>query len=187
MSKRKLFEILVRERYGELCWFVVGMLRRRGYSASRAHELAGDIVAETFLTAWQNQNKYDPGRGEFRQWIKGIAANKIQESLRAASQEERHRNHMAEEDALSLPLEMLIASNSTFDSCRQFLEACLEALAPRDRGIIHLRYVGGLNCVAIAAQEQMAPDAIRQKIRRTLGRLRECIRRKHQQEEGHDA
>ncbi|MGW0804108.1 RNA polymerase sigma factor [Nonomuraea sp. NPDC002799] len=39
--------------------------------------LADDIVAETFLAAFQQRARYDPGRSDARPWLYGIAANLI--------------------------------------------------------------------------------------------------------------
>ena len=37
--------------------------------------VADDLVAETFLVAWEQRARYDPGRGTARSWLFGIATN----------------------------------------------------------------------------------------------------------------
>lgn len=40
-------------------------------------QLAEDIVADTFLTAFRQRDRYDPSRADARPWLYGIAANLI--------------------------------------------------------------------------------------------------------------
>jgi len=45
-------------------------------------QLAEDIVADTFLTAFRARSRYDPGRADAAPWLYGIAANLIRRHRR---------------------------------------------------------------------------------------------------------
>ncbi|MFD0890049.1 RNA polymerase sigma factor, partial [Streptosporangium algeriense] len=48
------------------------------YAAQRlGDDVAEDIVAETFLTAFRKRSRYDPSRAGVRAWLYGIATNLI--------------------------------------------------------------------------------------------------------------
>ncbi|WP_232519954.1 RNA polymerase sigma factor [Actinosynnema pretiosum] len=53
-----------------------------GYLRRRVGDLADDLVAETFLVAYQGRAGYDPARGTARAWLHGIAANLLRRHLR---------------------------------------------------------------------------------------------------------
>ncbi len=46
------------------------------------HELARDVVGETFRVALQQLDRYDPGRGDERAWLFGIATNVVRRHWR---------------------------------------------------------------------------------------------------------
>jgi DNA-directed RNA polymerase specialized sigma24 family protein len=50
--------------------------------------------------------------------------------------------------------------------------AALERFEPEDRALIALRYVFGFDATAIAAASGSTPDAVRQRLKRLLDRLR---------------
>ena len=62
------FAILFRRHAGQIQRYVV---RRLGADA------ADDVVAETFLLAFRQRDRYDPVRTDARPWLYGIATNLI--------------------------------------------------------------------------------------------------------------
>ena len=49
-----------------------------GYAAKReGREVADDIAAETFLTAFWARRRFDPGRGTVKAWLYGIVTNHL--------------------------------------------------------------------------------------------------------------
>ncbi len=63
--------------YAYVCWRCVGL-----------RDLADDVVQETWLTAIRRIHDFDPGRGSFAGWLRGIAANVLRNHLRR--QDRRH-------------------------------------------------------------------------------------------------
>ncbi|MFI6321527.1 RNA polymerase sigma factor [Nonomuraea sp. NPDC050556] len=56
------------------------------YLAGRlGSELADDLAAETFLTAFRKRDRFDPSRGEVRPWLYGIANNLVSLHRRSES------------------------------------------------------------------------------------------------------
>ena len=54
------------------------------YLARRTgRQVAGDLVAETFLAAFAKRDRYDPGHADARPWLYGIATNLIGKHRRA--------------------------------------------------------------------------------------------------------
>jgi RNA polymerase sigma factor (sigma-70 family) len=56
------------------------------------------------------------------------------------------------------------------------LIAALERLEPDDRALLALRYMAGFNATEIATALHARPDAIRQRLKRLVDRLREELR-----------
>ncbi|WP_203913562.1 RNA polymerase sigma factor [Rhizocola hellebori] len=54
------------------------------YATHRVGEQAAeDIVAQTFLAAYEQRNRYDPGRGDLLPWLYGICNNLLRRHRRA--------------------------------------------------------------------------------------------------------
>ena len=52
------------------------------YRVGRNADLAGDVAQETFVTALETIDRFDPSRGEMFPWLTHIARNCIRKSLR---------------------------------------------------------------------------------------------------------
>ena len=71
------FEDAFREHFGPVYRFIA---RRVGT------DLAEDLAAEVFATAYRRRASYDPGRGSLRSWLFGIAANVVRAHWRDEQQ-----------------------------------------------------------------------------------------------------
>lgn len=108
------FEGAFREHFAPVYWFVA---RRVGT------DLAQDVAAETFATAYRRRASYDPDRGSLRSWFLGIATNVVREHWRA----ERH--------LLELDARLESADSRSFDDDADSRVAAT-ALAPRIAGAL---------------------------------------------------
>jgi RNA polymerase sigma-70 factor (ECF subfamily) len=52
------------------------------YRVGRDADLAGDVAQETFVTALETIDRFDPGRGDMFPWLTHIARNCIRKALR---------------------------------------------------------------------------------------------------------
>jgi RNA polymerase sigma-70 factor, ECF subfamily len=57
------------------------------YRVGRDADLAGDVAQETFVTALETIDRFDPRRGEMFSWLTHIARNCIRKSLRRTSRD----------------------------------------------------------------------------------------------------
>jgi RNA polymerase sigma factor (sigma-70 family) len=80
------------------CWFdifsdpVYGFIF---YRVGRDVDLAGDIAQETFVTALEMIDRFDPDRGEMFPWLTHIARNCIRKALRRRYFEKMSLHDMA--------------------------------------------------------------------------------------------
>ena len=54
-------------------------------------DAADEVVQETWLTAVRRVGRFDPARGDFASWLRGIAANLLRNHFRRTSRRERGR------------------------------------------------------------------------------------------------
>ncbi len=129
---------------------------------------AEEVTATAFERAYRKRKRFDPGRGEPRAWLFGIARN-------AALDELRRRGRQAEltvepEDLLTVP-----AHESAEESERRVaVSAALATLEPRQRELIALKFFAGLNNAEIAAVVGVSESNAGTKLHRAITKLREA-------------
>ena len=154
--------------YAEYGTRIYRYLRYHVASADEAEELA----AETFLRAVRAAGAFDPDRGSAKAWLFRIAQN----VLRDARRRERRR--------IAVPIEALrdLVSDAPSpeerllhqEEVRGLLTAMAD-LAERDREVVSLRYGSELEYAEIAAILGIREAAVRTRLWRALGRLRESL------------
>lgn len=168
-GKRSAFAAVV-QRYQRPLFNFLG---RMGLAQGQVEELA----QETFLRTWTHLGDYDARRGEFSTWLFTLARNLALNELDRAA----HRHEFASGDELPdaeclrpQPLDaMLVAERS-----RQ-LRAALLQLPPRDRCVVALAHLYELDLTAVAAIEGCSTGAIKTRLHRARGRLRELLEAYH--------
>lgn len=157
------FAILVRRYQGRLEGFI--------NSYFRSDRNTGDIVQETFLTAFQNLTKLRNTQN-FKSWLFGIAYRKclylsrqnrtaqkaIQKSI--ASYNETTPSHEESITEQSSPKNSLLM---------------LDKLPPLDALLVWLHYIEDIPYLEIAELVEMNDATVRQRCRRALVQLREGI------------
>ena len=156
--------------YAEFGTRIYRYLRYHVASADEADEL----TAETFLRAVRAAASFDPARGNAKAWLFRIAQN----VLRDARRRERRRGSVSIEafrdlvsDAPS-PEERLLHE----EEVRRLL-AAINELSERDREVVSLRYGSELEYPEIAGILGIREAAVRTRLWRALGRLREVLAR----------
>lgn len=149
------------------------------YAARRlGGEVADDLMAETFTTAFQQRHRYDPARGagaDARPWLFGIATNLVGRHRRA---EARRFKAMARVPALAdhdEPLADRAADRVVARAVRRELAAALAALPARHRDVLLLVAWGGLGYEEAAQALGIPVGTVRSRLHRARSKLREAL------------
>jgi RNA polymerase sigma-70 factor (ECF subfamily) len=141
------------------------------YVASLLHDPAAaeEVTATAFERAYRKRSRFDPGRGEPRAWLFGIARN-------AALDELRRRGRQAELAAEPADLAAAPAQASAEASERRLaLSAALSGLEPRERELIALKFFAGLDNAEIASVLDISESNAGTRLHRAVTKLREAL------------
>jgi RNA polymerase sigma factor (sigma-70 family) len=158
-------------------WFAA-LLDRHGdeihrYAARRlGAQLADDVAAETFLTAFRKRSSYDVTRPDARPWLYGIATHAVRDFKRA----EVRRNRMlarVESDVAAEPFDERSDSRVTAQQLAPQLAAVLAKLSAADRDLLLLVAWAELTYEETAQALGVPVGTVRSR----LHRLRKKVRR----------
>jgi RNA polymerase sigma-70 factor, ECF subfamily len=136
---------------------------------------ADDLVAETFLVAWQQRGRYQPGRGSARAWLFGIATNLLRRQVRG---EARARRAMARSGGRAEVAESpdILATHRVDASAQaRRLTGALAALREEERDVLLLVALAGLRPVEVAAALGIPAATVRIRLHRARAALRGCL------------
>jgi RNA polymerase sigma-70 factor (ECF subfamily) len=143
------------------------------YARRRIGMTAGEeILAQTFLTAFEKRTRFDPSYGSARPWLLGIATNLIRHHLR----EEREHLTALRKSAHDQP-EAPVEDDARLDAERMkptLLEALL-ALSDDDRETFLLLALGQLRYEEVASALGIPIGTVRSRIHRARRHLRERV------------
>jgi RNA polymerase sigma factor (sigma-70 family) len=152
------FEQLFRDTRTELLAYIM----RRSQSA----EDAADVLAETYLVAWQKLDTIPTGE-RARLWLFGVARNRL---LKGAT---RRRSRHALVERLAGELRSAHPSQAPVEDERSAaLRAALAALPEREREIVMLTAWEGLTPKQIAAVTRTSVNIVRVRLHRARTRLK---------------
>jgi RNA polymerase sigma-70 factor (ECF subfamily) len=143
------------------------------YLARRLNPVvADDLVAETFLVAWEQRARYDPGRGTARAWLFGIATNLSRRHARTENATLRAMARDAGRTTVAEPEDT--ASAARIDAARAAcaLAEGLAALRPEERDVLLLVAWAALRPVEIAAALDLDVQTVRSRLHRARTKLR---------------
>ena len=128
-------------------------------------DVASEAAQAAWAVAWRRLHDLrDTSR--LRPWLMTIAANEARQLIR--SQGRRRLREIAVLDPTTPPADTGIAA-------RVDLANALQALEPRDRTLLGLRYLADLDSPEIAREVGMTATAVRSRIARALERLRKDL------------
>ncbi len=159
-------------------WYEESYPALRAYIAWRCaglRDLADEAVQETWLTALRRIRAFDPGRGSFAGWLRGIAANILRNQLRQQTRRVRHVG----------PLNGEMAAPGTADALesRERAEAIARTLAglpAHYEAVLRGKYLDQQSVAQIAENWQETPKAIES----LLTRAREAFRAAYEKATG---
>jgi RNA polymerase sigma factor (sigma-70 family) len=159
------FTVLFRRHAPHIQRYVV---RRLGADA------ADDIVAETFLLAFRQRNRYDPARTDARPWLYGIATNLIGRHRRAEIRLYRALARTGA-DPVTEPFTDLIDDRVSAGHASRQLAAALARLSAELRDTMLLAAWGDLSYEEIAVALGVPTGTVRSRLSRARSRLRQTL------------
>ncbi|MEV6104182.1 RNA polymerase sigma factor [Streptomyces sp. NPDC051940] len=146
------------------------------YAARRlGSEVADDLMAETFTTAFQQRHRYDDGRADARPWLFGIATNLVARHRRAEARRFKALARMpapAEHD--EAVADRVVARVSAAGAGRE-LAAALAGLPARHRDVLLLVAWGDLGYEEVAQALGVPVGTVRSRLHRARGKLRDAL------------
>ncbi len=132
-------------------------------------QLMEETVQETWLTAVRRIRKFDPDRGTFQAWVRGIAANQLRNQFRRQRAVPGMCRDLDWERAISLPPDTVLEN---LEQAAQ-VAAALAALPSQYELVLRAKYVDALPVAEIALSLSQTPKAVES----LLSRAREAFRR----------
>ncbi len=136
--------------------------------------LIEEVVQETWLTAVRWIRSFDPARGNFPTWVRGIAANLLRNQFRKSRSETNSGQDIDIETAISHPPEAALENREQAEQ----IAAALAALPGHYEQVLRAKYLDALPVDEIAACLRQSPKAVESLLNRARAALRkECAGR----------
>jgi RNA polymerase sigma-70 factor (ECF subfamily) len=159
------FEALYRSSRDDVYAYVATLLRDRA--------AAEDVTALAFERAYRRRRSFDRARGDERAWLFGIARNAALDELR---RRRRHARLVVDPEDPSAPPDGFSADDEMADDAlrRTALRAALDALPPRERELVALKFHAGLTNTEIARVLGVSESNAGTLLHRTMAKLRKA-------------
>jgi RNA polymerase sigma factor (sigma-70 family) len=146
------------------------------YAARRlGPEAAEDLMAETFVTAFQRRHTYDLTRADARPWLFGIATNLVSRHRRSEARRFKALSRLPEPVEHEEPVADRAVARAGATGVRRELAAALGGLSARHRDVVLLVAWGGLDYEEAAEALGVPVGTIRSRLHRARSRLREAL------------
>jgi RNA polymerase sigma-70 factor (ECF subfamily) len=139
-----------------LCWRCGGL-----------RDLAEEMLQETWLTAVRRVRHFEPQRGSFANWLRGIAANVLRNHLRLRRRRQRD---------LHLRNGCAAAADNTLEQREQGerIAAALAELPAHYEAVLRAKYLDGQSMAEIADARTETPKAVESLLTRARQAFREA-------------
>ncbi len=131
---------------------------------------ADDLVAETFLVAWERRDRFDPARGIARAWLFGIATNLLRRHARTEAATLRALARSAGRAERPEPTDVAARVDAT--RAAGALAAALAALRREERDVLLLVAWADLRPSEIATALDIDDRTVRTRLHRARTKLR---------------
>ncbi|MCW2925318.1 MAG: polymerase ECF-subfamily sigma factor [Thermoleophilia bacterium] len=131
-------------------------------------DLADDVVAESFATAWRDRARYRPELGSERSWLVGIVLNRCRDMGRARRRWERRQRDEAERTTAGSTPDFSGGADERLDaaSLRTAVMGAVRALDELPRTVLLLVALGELTPAEVAAALDLPPGTVRSHLSR---------------------
>ena len=145
------------------------------YLARRAgREVADDLVAETFLTAFAKRDRYDLGYSDARPWLYGIATNLADQHRRGEARQYRITQRAVAEPEVPDHADR-VAAGVTAQAMRALLDAALAALPAGDRDVLLLIAWEQLTYQEVSRALAIPAGTVRSRLHRARAKVRQVL------------
>ena len=158
------FEQLYAATRAKLYGVVLRILRR--------HDLADEVIQETYLKIWGSAGTFNPAMASPITWMVTIARNRAIDLVRKRSEVSIEEEPEAMDVAADLP-NPLAARELSEDLKR--LMGCVGALDGDRQQMVLLAYYNGFSREQLAAKFEKPVNTIKTWLRRSLLEIRECL------------
>jgi RNA polymerase sigma factor (sigma-70 family) len=140
--------------------------------AAGRRELAEETAQQVFITAARQIGRFDPGRGEFRAWLVGIARNRF---LTQQAKERRRKRHeqLSQEDCGGW------AEGREADLC---VHEALARLPANYRRALEYKYLKQLSMKEMADAQGVSIEAIESLLRRARDKFAQIYKQVREEE-----
>lgn len=145
-----------------------------GYLARRLDPAtADDLVAETFLIAWQHRDRYDPARASAKAWLYGIATNLMRRHTRSEVRGLRAHARSGGRAPSGEDIDLVAASRVDARARVRQLAGALAGLRAEERDVLLLVAWGGLRPGEVAQALGLPPGTVRHRLHQARAALRQ--------------
>ncbi len=134
-------------------------------------QAAEDIVAQTFLAAYEQRNRYDPGRGDLLPWLYGICNNLLRRHRRAELRRLRATAAMRPESSQEAPTADRIDAQRTVARVAHVLAR----LPRRQREVLLLFAIAELEYSEIATALEIPLGSVQSSLHRARTKIRAVL------------
>ena len=147
------------------------------YAARRlGAEAADDLMAETFVIAFQQRRRYDLSRPQARPWLYGIVTNLVGQHRRAEARRLKALARVAgASPGEAEPLADRVADRVSAEHSRAQLAGALAGLPVRHRDVLLLIAWGDLDYAEAAEALGVPVGTVRSRLHRARTRLRQAL------------
>jgi RNA polymerase sigma-70 factor, ECF subfamily len=161
------------ERFAELFDRHAAHIHR--YVARRlGRDVAGDLVAETFLAAFGKRHGYDPSRPDARPWLYGIATNLVGQHRRDEVRRYRLLLALPPEPIEACPADR-VAAHVSAQAVRRPLAEAVADLSAGDRDVLLLVAWEQFSYDEVAAALQIPVGTVRSRLNRARRQVRAAL------------
>lgn len=137
-------------------------------------DVADDLAAEVFMTAFRARRSFDPVRGGVRPWLFGIATNLVARHRRAEARRYRALGLAVGEPVTEEETDRVVERVSA-QQLHGPLMAALARLPGRERDALLLVALGGLSYEEVATAMSVAPATVGSRLSRARAKVRAAL------------
>jgi RNA polymerase sigma factor (sigma-70 family) len=146
-----------------------------GYVARRlGQDMADDVAAETFLTAFRLYDRFDAGRGDRLAWLYGIATNLMRRHRRDEVRGYRAMTRLAPVDTVANHDDRVVTRVNA-EGLRGALAAALAGLSTGDRDVLLLVALAGLTYDQVAEALGISYGTVCSRLNRARRKVRAAL------------